>query len=175
MTLAHIRALAEEYAQAYNPDHVAPFPHENVLAKHDDLRIYFVELEDPAVPGVIVHKDGEFTILVDIAKPITWQHITLAHELGHYFLHKDTLRQTQGIVDSDETVDGSNTLHHPDSAAAQQLEDEANSFATSLIMPADLVRRAWEASENVEACARIFTVSVAVMAVRLIRLGILAE
>src|SRR5581483_826229 len=175
MTLAHIRALAEEYAQKYNPDHVAPFPHENVLDQHSDLRIHYVELEDPEDSGVILYKDNEFTILVNIAKPITRQHFTLAHELGHYFLHKDILRQEQGIVDNDETVDGPNLLYRLDDASAERLEIEANNFAASLIMPTDLVRRAWEATKDINACARIFNVSIAAMALRLTKLGVFAE
>lgn len=175
MTLAHIRALAEEYAQRYNPDHVAPFPHENILEQHADLRIYFVELEDPGVSGVILYKENEFTILVNIAKPITRQHFTLAHELGHYFLHQDILRQEQGIVDTDDTVEESNVLYRLDEATARRLEIEANNFAASLLMPAHLVRKAWTATEDIESCARIFNVSVAAMAIRLTKLGILAE
>lgn len=173
MTLAHIRALAEEYALKYNPDHVAPFPHEQVLAEHADLHIYFVELEDLEVSGVILYKDNEFTILISIAKSITRQHFTLAHELGHYFLHKDILRQEQGIVDNDEIVDGPNLLYRMDTASAQRLEIEANNFAASLIMPTDLIRRAWDATKDVSACARIFNVSVAAMALRLTKLGLL--
>lgn len=172
MTLSYIRALAEEYAQKYNPDHVAPFPHENVLQAHSDLHIHFVELEDKDVSGVILYKDSEFTILVNIAKSITWQHFTLAHELGHYFLHKDIVRQEQGIVDADGMIQVLNTQHWLDHVGLPEIE--ANNFAASLIMPEELVRRAWEATTDIEACARIFNVSITTMVLRLTKLGALA-
>jgi len=175
MTLTKIRALAEEYAKKYNPDHVAPFPHENVLEQHQDLHIHFVELEDKDVSGVILYKDNEFTILVNIAKPITRQHFTLAHELGHYFLHQDTVRQEQGIVDTDDMIEGLSAQYWLDNPGqVGMLEIEANSFAASLIMPEDLVYRAWEATTDIVACARIFNVSIANMALRLTKLGVLA-
>lgn len=175
MTLAHIRALAEEYAQQYNPDHVAPFPHENVLEVHSDLHIHFVELEDKDVSGVILYQNNEFTILVNIAKSITRQHLTLAHELGHYFLHKDTVRQEQGIIDTDGMIEGLSAQYWLDNPGQMGLpEIEANNFAASLIMPEELVRRAWEATADITACARIFNVSITTMVLRLTKLGALA-
>ena len=175
MTLAHIRALAEEYARKYNPKHIAPFPHENVLEDQPDLKVYFTELDDAAVSGVILFQDGEYSILVNISKPVTRQHFTLAHEFGHYFLHQDALKREQGIVDGDTTLDNPNILYRLDDAASQRMEVEANNFAASLLMPAELVRRAWEATEDINDCARIFNVSAVAMTVRLTKLGILAE
>jgi Zn-dependent peptidase ImmA (M78 family) len=174
MTLAHIRALAEEYATKYNPTNVAPFPHENVLRDHADLKIYFTELDDPLVSGVILYQNNEFSILVNISKPVTGQHMTLGHELGHYFLHQDIIRQEQGIIDGDMVLDGSNALHRLEDAPAQRVEIEANNFAASLLMPANLVRRAWEATEDIGDCARIFNVSAIAMTVRLTKLGMIA-
>ena len=171
MTLSHIRALAEEYATKYNPDNVSPFPYENILKQHPDLKIYFTVLEDDNVSGVILFKDSEFSILINTSKPVTRQNFSLGHELGHYFLHQDTLRKEQGIVDGDENQ---GVLYRLDGSGTDQ-EEEANNFAASLIMPADLVRRAWEVTTNIEECARIFSVSVVAMSVRLLDLGLISE
>jgi Zn-dependent peptidase ImmA (M78 family) len=174
MTLAHIRALAEEYATKYNPGNVAPFPYENILKDHPDLKIYFTELEDDKVSGVILLKDGEFSILVNSIKPATRQNFSVGHELGHYFLHQDTLRSEKGIIDGDDTMDGQGIMYRLDGHETEQ-EIEANNFAASLLMPADLVRRAWEATTSIEECARIFSVSVVAMSVRLLELGLVSE
>lgn len=175
MTLTHVRALAEEYATKYNPENVAPFPYENVTTAHQDLRVYFTALEDDNVSGAILFKDGEFNILVNNNKSSTRQHFTLAHELGHYFLHQDTLREEQAIVDGEESLDGPKILYRLDDVEAKQLEIEANNFAASLIMPADLVRRAWDATHSIQESARIFSVSPVAMSVRLTKLGLIGE
>ena len=54
-----IRALAEEYAHKYNPDHFAPFPYQNVADLHDDLSVFFANLEDNDVSGVTRWQVGD--------------------------------------------------------------------------------------------------------------------
>lgn len=175
MSLEEIAQLGEEYARLYNPGSVSPFPYENVLAAHPDVEILFTDLEDERVSGVTLYKSGKYTILVNSTKPETRQHFTLGHELGHYFLHKDTLKTSSGIVDGDAWLDTPNMLYRQDDVAKTQIEIEANNFAASLLMPADLIRRAWEAFGSIEECARIFQVSVVAMSIRLTRLGLVKE
>jgi Zn-dependent peptidase ImmA (M78 family) len=175
-SLTHIRALAEEYATKYNPEHLAPFPYENILSVHADLAVYFTDLDDDDVSGVTLFKDGAYSILINSRKPATRQHFSLGHELGHYFLHKEALQNSRGIIDGDETLDGPHFLYRRDSDSRDlKQEVEANNFAASLIMPADLVRQAWEATTDVEECARIFNVSIVAMSVRLVILGLVSE
>lgn len=174
MSLEKIAELAEQYAKKYNPGAIAPFPYENVLEDRKDLDIHFADLEDEDVSGVTFCRDGRFTILINSSKLEVWQHFTLAHELGHYFLHQDILRKEEGFVDGGAWLDGPNILYRIYGENAQ-LELEANNFAGSLIMPADLVRRAWEVTGgNVEECAKIFKVSTVAMSVRLTRLGLVS-
>jgi Zn-dependent peptidase ImmA (M78 family) len=175
MSLTQVRALAEEYANKYNPENVAPFPYENITDAHKDLRIYFTALEDDNVSGAILFRDDEFSILVNNSKSTARQHFTLAHELGHYFLHQNMLREEQAIVDGEASLDGPKILYRLDDAEAKQLETEANNFAASLVMPTDLVRRAWEATHSIQECARIFSVSPVAMSVRLTNLGLISE
>jgi Zn-dependent peptidase ImmA (M78 family) len=177
MSLTHIRALAEEYATKYNPEQLAPFPYENILREHKDLRIYFTSLDDDNVSGTILLKDGECNILINSNKPPTRQHFTLGHELGHYFLHQNLLQSEQGIIDGDDSLDGSKILYRSDDEAEKKkdIEIAANNFAASLLMPADLVRQAWEVTHSVEECARIFQVSVVAMSIRVTRMGLIAE
>jgi len=175
MSLTQIRALAEEYATKYNPENVAPFPYENIVTEHEDLRIYFTALDDDNVSGAILFRDDVFNILVNTNKSDARQHFTVAHELAHYFLHQDTLRAEQGIVDGEESLDGPKILYRLDDAASKHLEIEANNFAASLIMPADLVRRAWDATHSIQESARIFSVSPVAMSIRLTKLGLISE
>lgn len=175
MGILQIRALAEEYAIRYNPGHVSPFPFENVLREHEDLKIYFTVLEDN-VSGAILFKDDEYNILINTSKPATRQNFTLGHELGHFFLHKQELQDDRAIIDGDESLDGPKILYRRDNEEDdKRLEIEANNFAASLLMPTDLVRRAWDATHSVQECARIFSVSVIAMSIRLTKLGLLPE
>jgi Zn-dependent peptidase ImmA (M78 family) len=175
MNLTYIRALAEEYATKYNPENVAPFPYANVIKDKNDLEIYFVDLEDPEVAGVTLFKDGIFNILINNDKPETRQNLTLGHGLGHYFLHQKLLKEKQGVIDSDEMLDDPKVLYRVDGENDLLMEVEANNFAASLIMPADLVRRAWDATRSIEDCARIFKVSPVAMSIRLTKLGLVSE
>ena len=175
--MTHIRALAEEYAAKYNSEHVSPFPYENILREHTNLRIYYTDLDDDDVSGTILFKDGEFNILINNNKPPTRQHFTLGHELGHYFLHQDLLHVEQGLIDDDANLDGPRILYRSDDEAEKKkrIEIEANNFAASLLMPADLVRQVWRATDSIEKCARIFQVSVVAMSIRLTRMGLIKE
>lgn len=173
MTLQDIANLAESYVKTFNPDHIAPFPFEHVTDEHDDLDIYFTDLDDYDVSGVSLFKDGRFAIIINTAKPETRQHFTLAHELGHYFLHKDLLRKEESIIDGDSWLDGPNILYRLNGEENMQLELEANNFAGSLLMPEELVRRAWEVTGSIETCAKLFRVSAVAMSVRLTRLELI--
>lgn len=170
-----ITRQAEEAAKRYNPGSIAPFPYENVLAAHEDLEIYFTDLEDVTVSGVTLFEGGRYTILVNNSKPETRQHFTLGHELGHYFLHKELLRAEKGIVDGDTFLDGPNMLYRQDNVDKTRIELEANTFAASLLMPEDLLRRAWHAFGSIQECARLFRVSVVAMSLRLTKLGLIQE
>jgi Zn-dependent peptidase ImmA (M78 family) len=175
MTLEEIEQLAEQYARRFNPGSIAPFPYENVSAAFADLEIVYADLEDDVVSGVTLYEDGIFTILINTTKPETRQHFTLGHELGHYFLHKDYLKSQNGIVDNDTYLDGPNMLYRADDIEKTQIEIEANNFAAALLMPEDLLRRAWQAFGSIQECARIFRVSAIAMSIRLTRLGLIKE
>lgn len=172
MDTVRIGALAEEYAQRYNPQRVAPFPYENILEECQDLDIFFSPLKDTEVSGATLFKDGQFSILINSDKPENRQHFTLAHELAHYFLHKELLQEEGGLIDEDDQLDGDRILYRLDSATRNQLETEANRFAASLLMPRELVKDAWKSTGTIEECAKIFKVSTIAMNIRLAELGL---
>jgi len=168
MTLGEIEKQAEAYAATFNPQKLAPFPYVTITNANDDLEILFVELEDDGVAGVILYdsNDKKFTILINNEKPLSYQHLTLAHELAHYVLHKKTVQRENGIVDTDNHIDN---IHQTNS-----IEIEANRFATSLLMPLKLVEEAWDATTDIERCAQIFDVPAIAMSIRLTELGLIS-
>ncbi len=174
MSYEDITKKAEELAEKYNPNNLSPFPYQNILEDRKDLKINLVNLPD-GVSGAIDFNSEKsiFNIYVSPNKPQTRQHFTIAHELGHYFLHFEVIKGEKIIIDGEHQLDGENMLFRLDNAVATKIEIEANNFAASLIMPHDLVLSAWKNLENIEECAKIFNVSTAAMSIRLEKLGLL--
>lgn len=165
---------AEEVAKKYNPQTLSPFPYEHILDSKKDLQIYLAAM-DMEISGAIGWntKDKKFEIFINKEKLQNRQNFTLAHELGHYFLHQEIIQKEDALIDSEDILDSSTTLFRNDNATSSQIEKEANNFAAVLLMPEDLVIRAWEVYKSVEECARLFQVSLVAMSIRLERLGLI--
>lgn len=128
------------------------------------------------ISGVLYQKDGRAVIGVNAAHAPTRQRFTVAHEIGHFVLHKGA---------SALHVDRSISLRFRDARASQAVDaDEiaANAFAAELLMPRELlttellakwVRRAETESDFIDGLAKEFTVSHQAMTHRLVNLGIL--
>jgi Zn-dependent peptidase ImmA (M78 family) len=160
---------AEELAKEYNPEGLSPFPYERIGEKMKNVQIYILDIEDQAISGAISFDKEEknYKIIINKQKPFTRQHFTIAHELGHYFLHLDLVAQEEVLVDTDESLRQNAVLFRLDSATSSRIETEANYFAAALIMPETWVRKAWETFRNIEECARLFNVSTTAMSIRL--------
>ena len=163
---------AEEVYKKYNPGRVTPFPFESVEEDIPNLRIAFSDELPSRISGAIAYdKEKErFIILINPTKSKTRQYFTLAHELGHYMLHAEHLKQEELIVDHDNIWGEGNILYREDNGVSRDMEIEANNFAASLIMPEDLVRKSWKALQDVDECADLFQVSTLAMSIRLERL-----
>lgn len=98
---------------------------------------------------------------------------TLAHEIGHFFLHQDD------PVFLDKVVMHRNAVS---SRGDDIKEIQANQFAASLLMPRDVLESAYEKllettnvrHEIVERLARQFSVSKHAMELRLVNLALIA-
>jgi Zn-dependent peptidase ImmA (M78 family) len=105
----------------------APIPVEQIAATLDvDVR---PEPLEGGLSGMLYRaQDGHVVLGVNSAHARVRQRFTIAHELGHFLLHRDTLH-VDGLVRRDETS----------SLAIDTKEIEANAFAAELLMPRDLV------------------------------------
>lgn len=174
MTKEEIQNYAEQLSRQYNPEGLSPYPFDNIQKNKQDLKILLTEKLPDSASGVIgffAEESNSFIILVNKNKPATRRNFTIAHELGHYFLHQNEIKE-ELMVDGDNVLDKVGMLYRRDEASSTKLEIEANNFAASFLMPADLVRRAWEKLKDVEECAQVFNVSVEAMTIRLSRLGL---
>ncbi len=172
---------AERIRKQYNADGISPFPYENIQNTISDLRIIFTNVDSEYVCGAIVMKDENgqkvYTIIVNTQKSATKQYFALAHELGHYFLHKEKLIEKVWRIDNEENLDARELfrLDTTEDSTERSIETEANNFAASLIMPEKLVEEAWQKLETIEECAKVFNVSILVMTIRLENLRLINE
>jgi Zn-dependent peptidase ImmA (M78 family) len=106
-----------------------------------------------------VYGPGDFVIHLPRVTSARRDRFTLAHELGHYFLHYRVPK-----------LDGPESFGRGD---RNLLETQANVFASSILMPEEDFTRAWrEESSDAWAVSRRFEVSPAAADVRAQVLGL---
>ncbi len=138
------------------------------IANLNDIKVFKGDL-DKKTSGAIRYnkKEDRFEILVNKNDVTSRQRFTIAHELGHYFLHRDFLKDEEVHVDT--------ILYRDDSEKdeeARRREKEVDYFAGALLMNKTLLEKL--RSENtITELAEIFNVSVSAMTVRLDILGLL--
>lgn len=108
------------------------------IAESQGIKIKYVPL-DPDVSGVLLTEpSGEIIIGVNEGHHINRQRFTIAHEFGHFLLHKErdeTL--VSNLLTSKEVV----YFRNEDSSKGEhRREVQANQFAAELLMPEDLIR-----------------------------------
>ena len=142
------------------------------IARAQGIKIRYEPLDDE-LSGMIFIKNNQAVIGVNAHHSPNRQRFTIAHELGHYFLHTDILRQGAHV---DTVV----TMLQRDQGTAlgtMNIEIEANQFAAELLMPRHLIddylntegRGSTAQSDDtvIESIAKAFKVSTTAMAIRL--------
>jgi Zn-dependent peptidase ImmA (M78 family) len=176
-----VKAKAEDFLRTHNPQVVVPFPFADTAERLGDVDIVYVQNVDDTVSGAIYYQNDRLKIVINATKPQVRQNFTLAHEFGHYVLHREWLdaHKEDGLVDFAEYVDGGAPLFRYDvpvltDEAEILREREANNFAAELLMPENELRELWDINPDIERAAEIFRVSKIAMAIRLERLGMIS-
>lgn len=120
------------------------------------------------VSGASAIENGVKMIVVNSQHSPARRRFSIAHELGHLFLHQNSLVNFSG-----------QSVLYRDSVSSEgtdQLEIEANYFAACLLMPERLIMHEIEGriefdEEAIEMLARKFKVSQIAMSIRLTNLG----
>lgn len=103
----------------------------HLVASKNGIDVQEVDIGED-ISGIIILKDGKATIGYNPKDISERRRFTIAHELGHYFLHRD---QMEMFVDKSFYA-----LRDERSSKGEYIiEREANAFAASLLMPRDLV------------------------------------
>ena len=114
----------------------APIPIEKI-AKALTVQVRFSPFDDE-LSGMIYVKDGVPIIGVNSLHHPNRQRFTIAHELGHFQLHRQMITN-QVHVDKNFPA----LMRDPKSATGtERIEIEANQFAAELLMPRELIEQA---------------------------------
>ncbi|WP_462410374.1 ImmA/IrrE family metallo-endopeptidase [Neobacillus sp. Marseille-QA0830] len=138
-----------------------------IIAQNNHISVKYAEFTEPNISGMLeITNNDEATIYVKHNDHTNRKRFTIAHELGHYFLH-----YTKNNLYVDREL--SFFRNNPD-FSSRDIEIEANKFAAALLMPADRVKREWEIRKNptVDELAALFGVSISAMGNRIINIGI---
>ncbi|MFD8569591.1 ImmA/IrrE family metallo-endopeptidase [Streptomyces sp. NPDC059639] len=147
------------------------------LAIHLGVVISRSAFKDGDVSGMLVRQDGQSPVVgVNDAHSRNRQRFTIAHEFGHLLLHPGR----EVVLDRPVRV---NLRDKTSSTATDREEIEANAFAASLLMPADLVHMELQRlpaavrqdpDHCTSALAAVFEVSDSAIGFRLINLGLVS-
>ncbi|MCY4302964.1 MAG: ImmA/IrrE family metallo-endopeptidase [Aestuariivita sp.] len=117
------------------------------------------------ISGMIERKGPGFAITINAKDPHTRRRFTLAHELGHYMLHRHLIGDG---LDDDRLYRSSRGGKYHNTAVGPKEETEANRFAANLLMPKELVEfHRKELDGNVAEMAKLFQVSKHSMFIRM--------
>lgn len=138
-----------------------------VLANRLGIKVHNAKFSQEGVSGVIAKRGDYVSLLVNEADAPARKRFTIAHELGHHFLH---LVRDGAFVDKEVDLFRGEPGEED---ARKQEEVQANQFAAALLMPEELVRTEFEAAPDLTAIARLFNVSEAAMGFRLSQLRLI--
>ena len=157
-----------------------PIPIDEIADSHFGLRVCEVSpaqmreapglgielADDETISGLLLPSLGEIWVNADEAAQ--WparRRFTIAHELGHWVLHRTG---QQALFCRKASVDEEPGAPATTKPALPVEESEANAFAAALLMPAELVRRHYERCEgDFERLCGVFRSSGAAMGRRL--------
>jgi hypothetical protein len=112
------------------------------------------EYLDNDISGMLSQKDGKYVITVEKRHPINRQRFTIAHELAHYFLHKNLKEKFEDSI-------------FFRGAESDTFEFQANLFAGELLMPSEeFLNQIKNGNSQIEGLAKYFGVSTLAIRVR---------
>lgn len=155
------------------------------IAEQEGIDVRFQPFNGESDISAVLKRGSTKTIIgVNSSHSSTRQRFSIAHELGHYFLHQD-----EGIfVDFGKSFGNKPTIRYRNSVSSMAVskdEIEANRFAASLLMPFSLLKHSVEQileknpnvvpDNAVRALATEYHVSPAAMEFRLLNVGMLVK
>jgi len=144
-------------------------PVDPILVAHAaNIKVSNAHFSEPNVSGMIAKRGENEMILVNASDPPSRKRFSIAHELGHHFLHlsEDDGEFVTSALDLFRESDPEN------SDADARSEWQANYFAAALLMPSALVRQWHDVEPDAATLAQRFNVSRQAMEYRLRQLDL---
>lgn len=146
----------------------------DTIAENLGLKVIPYELNE--ISGALIIENNQGFIGFNPSHQTTRKRFTIAHEIGHYYLHclsSDHPKKDQLFVDKDFIVKYRNANNY--TYAELKQEQQANAFAAALLMPRDFIQKELNKPSNkslaevqlIEKLAERFNVSVPAMTFRL--------
>ena len=131
------------------------------IAKTNDIKVFEASL-DKKISGAIRYNKAtnKFEILINKNDARVRQRFTIAHEIGHFFLHNDMLKSDEIHIDIMYRM-------------TNEQERVVDYFAGALLMNKTLLEKTYKDGHSITELAELFDVSVSAMTVRLDVLGLL--
>ena len=131
------------------------------------IKLNYAFLSDD-ISGMLETVRNAFILTVNASDFETRQRFTLAHELGHYMLHRPLIGSG---LDDDRAYRSTDVGKYHNTRIGMKEEREANRFAANLLMPDKKVIELKKDISDPEKLAREFGVSLQAMNIRLSSLG----
>ena len=157
-----VEAKADEVSRLHGLSSIPRDP--VVLANRLGIRVHNAKFADESIVAMIAKRGDEMTLLVNQGDPPFRKRFSIAHELGHHFLH---LMEDGEYVDREADLFRSSGPDTDTITNARRKEIQANWFAAAFLMPASEVKYYWGSTQSVERMARIFNVSEEAMGYRI--------
>lgn len=134
----------------------------NRIIRHSGLTVKLGNFQDPTIEGA--YDRNQKTIYLASSSSATRQAFTAAHELGHFYLHKDLPKEVFYRKDDLDCNISQDTE-----------EQEANWFAASILMPKILIIHFKSLLDDTSIIAEKFGVSALATFYRLKNFGLINE
>lgn len=165
------KAKIEQYARQILKQHgLYALPINPVLlANRLGVTVNNAKFADDSWAALISRRGQHTQVFVEQSDPPYRKRFSIAHELGHHFLH---LMEDGEIVDKRADMFRERSQNGANWSPERFKEVEANWFAAELLMPQEFVRAEWKLNPNVSTMAKVFNVSEEAMGYRIDALGL---
>lgn len=128
----------------------------NKIANYLDIKLIEGSFIEQGISGGLINDRGRYVAITKRSDIYTRKRFTIAHEIGHYILHRDKIGKTH-----------MDTILFRSDNEKTEIEEEADFFAASLLMERNALKKLNKEIKSKSILANIFNVSQQALEIRL--------